>query len=555
MLSAKILDIIAMLTYENNLTDADYRVKPGVRGLCAMVFLGLLLLATGACSTNPTDLSTLAPSETLIFLESNDLGSALGAVTGSSQFRSAVELPPDFSSIAGLRIGVFVTGFDVGEDSVSDESAELRLRPRFVAVAESPSWFWNPNSFVDGPLANFVATSYGKDFKTESFDERDGEVRVWTSGDGRSSFVAVRDALVLFSNDRDALIAVLATRQGERNNLSGNSALRRLRREGSLAIGYIPQAGVAQLSNFVGISAALSTTDDEDGRSFIARIVPDLIRANVKEVLWSAKASDAGLSDRYEVVLSESVAEQMSVAAQTVTRESAELTSLIPSSAQTVTRYELGSPSVAWYALLENLSLSTDVLNGTLLSRAADGLLAPYGVILAGSLIDGVTSPVFTFALDDSGEDVVALLKVRDIEMVRSVVAIDFMKSAEAVDGFSLWASDDDEFGYAQKGDVVVLGDLDSVRRVLASSRSGELLAKSPEFARFAKAKGASVSLGRDSESIEQVAKALSLKMKTGNVAVSSYIVSTEFTPRGVIRSTSSACGLLGSIISQFSAG
>ncbi len=520
-----------------------------------MVFLGLLLLATGACSTNPTDLSTLAPSETLIFLESNDLGSALGAVTGSSQFRSAVELPPDFSSIAGLRIGVFVTGFDVGEDSVSDESAELRLRPRFVAVAESPSWFWNPNSFVDGPLANFVATSYGKDFKTESFDERDGEVRVWTSGDGRSSFVAVRDALVLFSNDRDALIAVLATRQGERNNLSGNSALRRLRREGSLAIGYIPQAGVAQLSNFVGISAALSTTDDEDGRSFIARIVPDLIRANVKEVLWSAKASDAGLSDRYEVVLSESVAEQMSVAAQTVTRESAELTSLIPSSAQTVTRYELGSPSVAWYALLENLSLSTDVLNGTLLSRAADGLLAPYGVILAGSLIDGVTSPVFTFALDDSGEDVVALLKVRDIEMVRSVVAIDFMKSAEAVDGFSLWASDDDEFGYAQKGDVVVLGDLDSVRRVLASSRSGELLAKSPEFARFAKAKGASVSLGRDSESIEQVAKALSLKMKTGNVAVSSYIVSTEFTPRGVIRSTSSACGLLGSIISQFSAG
>jgi hypothetical protein len=129
------------------------------------------------------------------------------------------------------------------------------------------------------------------------------------------------------------------------------------------------------------------------------------------------------------------------------------------------------------------------------------------------------------------------------------------MKSAEAVDGFSLWASDDDEFGYAQKGDVVVLGDLDSVRRVLASSRSGELLAKSPEFARFAKAKGASVSLGRDSESIEQVAKALSLKMKTGNVAVSSYIVSTEFTPRGVIRSTSSACGLLGSIISQFSAG
>jgi hypothetical protein len=544
-----------MLTYENNLTDADYRVKPGVRGLCAMVFLGLLLLATGACSTNPTDLSTLAPSETLIFLESNDLGSALGAVTGSSQFRSAVELPPDFSSIAGLRIGVFVTGFDVGEDSVSDESAELRLRPRFVAVAESPSWFWNPNSFVDGPLANFVATSYGKDFKTESFDERDGEVRVWTSGDGRSSFVAVRDALVLFSNDRDALIAVLATRQGERNNLSGNSALRRLRREGSLAIGYIPQAGVAQLSNFVGISAALSTTDDEDGRSFIARIVPDLIRANVKEVLWSAKASDAGLSDRYEVVLSESVAEQMSVAAQTVTRESAELTSLIPSSAQTVTRYELGSPSVAWYALLENLSLSTDVLNGTLLSRAADGLLAPYGVILAGSLIDGVTSPVFTFALDDSGEDVVALLKVRDIEMVRSVVAIDFMKSAEAVDGFSLWASDDDEFGYAQKGDVVVLGDLDSVRRVLASSRSGELLAKSPEFARFAKAKGASVSLGRDSESIEQVAKALSLKMKTGNVAVSSYIVSTEFTPRGVIRSTSSACGLLGSIISQFSAG
>lgn len=542
-----------MLTHENTLSDA---IIPNFSRMSASIstfVLAMVVVFSGGCSSPPTDLGRIAPADTLVFLESTDLGAALGAVTGSDEFRSAAERVPDFSAVRDLRVGVFVTGLDVSEEE-ADDGGELRLRPRFVAVAESPSWFWKPGSFVDGPLAAFVKGSYGGDFERDTFDEIDGEVSVWKSGDGRSVFIAVRDDLVLFSNNREAMQGVLATRRGERDNMSGNSALQRIRDGDALASGYISQAGVAQLSNFVGISAAISTTDDDDGRSFIARIVPDLVRSNVREVLWTARLTPDGIEDRYDIVLADKVSEEMAVAAQPVTRTADDLIDLIPAAAVTITRYDIASPSIAWTTLLRNLSDSTDVLNGTVLTRAADAVFSPYGILSAGAITPAIASPAFTASLDDSGEQVVAFLKIRDESAVRNVVAVDLQKPAEMFGDFAVWFSEDDDFAYAKKGDLAIVGDADAVRFVLGSSKTGSLR-QVPGFDGFAERRGASVTMGIDSESLAQIAGALSIKLKSGAPPTSRYIVSTEFNQRGILRTTVSGSGLLGNLVSQFSAG
>jgi hypothetical protein len=553
MLSAKIFAMVAMVTQQNKVRTHEKLLSRVESPMILALITIFILIGATSCSSNKTDFAMLAPIDTLIFIESKDIGQALGAVTGSSAFKESVESLPDFSSLNGMRIGVIVTGMDAEGDSIEGQDGEeIRIKPRFVVVAESSSWFWNPSKFLEGPIADFVSDSYGKEVKTSRIDDQDGAITEWKAADGRKAFATSADDLVFFSNDLSALQLVLVTRRGERDNLSGNSALKRIRGDWMTAAGYISKEGVAQLSNLVGISTALTTTDDEDGRSFIARIIPDLLRANVKEVLWTSKISEDGIEDRYEIVLAAEVAEQMSVAMQTVTREANELLPMVPASATSVTRYDLASPSVAWGELTYNLSESTDVLNANILARVLEGVFAPYGVAMADGLASSAISPVFTVTLDESGDQVVAVFNVRDTQLLRSVVAIDFLKAPETVDSFSFWKSDDDEFAYAQKGDLVVLGEFESVKKALSSMQTTDSFSKTADFSRFKDTKGAAVTIGRDAESIEQLARALSLKSKTRKGTANTYIVSTKFTTRGILRTTSSSTGLIGSLISQF---
>jgi len=543
-----------MVTQQNKAQTLKFlRLRPTSISFIALALLSILVIVP-SCSSDKVDFAVIAPADTLIYIESIDLGKALGAVTSSRDFKESVESSPDFSAVNGMRVGIMVTGMDAQDDSAPDlDGTEIRIKPRFVLVANSDSWFWDPADFLEGPIADFVAGSYGKGVKAENIDDKDGIITAWKAVDGRRVFAMAKEELVFFSNDIESLRLVLATHRGERDNLSGNSALQKIRGESIAASGYISQRGVAQLSNFVGISTALATTDDEDGKSFIARVVPDLLRANVREVLWTSTISNGGITDQYEVVLSEQVSEEMSVAMQTVTRESDELLSMIPSSAKSVTRYDLASPSIAWDTLIGNLTGSTDILNGSVLGRVADGALASYGITLANGFASAATAPVFTASLDETGEQVLAVFKVRDPEMLKSVVAIDFIKPPESVESFSLWKSDDDEFAYAEKGDLVILGEMESVMLSLSAMRSGEVLSKMSGIERFIGTKGATVTLGKDSDSIDQLAKALSLKTKGKRSGDSVYVVATEFTSRGIVRKTSSSSGLIGALISQFS--
>lgn len=67
----------------------------------------------------------------------------------------------------------------------------------------------------------------------------------------------------------------------------------------TLAFGYVSADGIAQLSNLAGVSTALEATEDEDGRSFIARVLPQVLRGAVKEVFWTAVSTPAGIEDKY----------------------------------------------------------------------------------------------------------------------------------------------------------------------------------------------------------------------------------------------------------------
>ena len=96
------------------------------------VYLWLFFLCS--CSSPTTNLRTLIPADSLIYLESNDLGAVMNTITERPAFREAAKSIPDFSVLNGVKLAVAVTGFETKEQPVTDENSVLNFQPRFVAA-------------------------------------------------------------------------------------------------------------------------------------------------------------------------------------------------------------------------------------------------------------------------------------------------------------------------------------------------------------------------------------------------------------------------------------
>src|SRR5690242_20685058 len=69
-----------------------------------------VILFAISCTSKPTDLRTLTPADSLIYLETNDVAAAIQPVVDSDAFNKAAKSKPDLSAINGVQLAVAVTG-------------------------------------------------------------------------------------------------------------------------------------------------------------------------------------------------------------------------------------------------------------------------------------------------------------------------------------------------------------------------------------------------------------------------------------------------------------
>ena len=91
------------------------------------VYLWLILLSS--CASKPTDMRSLVPAETLVYLETNDLAAALQPIVDSKPFNEVAKSKPDFSALKGVQLVVAVTGFETSEEKLTDEHSVGRVQP------------------------------------------------------------------------------------------------------------------------------------------------------------------------------------------------------------------------------------------------------------------------------------------------------------------------------------------------------------------------------------------------------------------------------------------
>jgi hypothetical protein len=525
--------------------------------------LGLpaILLFFISCQSKPTDLRALAPAETLVYLESRDLSKTLDALTESRTFAEAARSKPDFSRLGGVQLAVAVTGFEASEKQLSTENSVLSFKSHFVAIIETHAWNWQALSLTENQIGNFVKTNYGDEVTLEKSDKAGGKWFAWTAKDESKVFAYVENGRIFFGNDAAAVEKCLLVKNGEADSLLKNEALSRASAAGSendLAFGYVAPEGVAQLSNLAGVSVAADAAEEAEGKTFIARVLPQILRSTTRDIVWSAQKNGNRIEDKLSISLAP---ETISLARETLATNAEKQLSaaeFLPDKVFSATRYNLKNPLLAWRSLILTAAKNSggpgasSAVSGNLIVRFSGSLLESYGISDAETFLSNVDSDIFTAQFDAEGEKSVVVAIVKDREnLKKSLSQINFKAEPERTANAEIWRSEDKLTAAAFAENKLIVGEAESVLQCLEAKRSGQNFTKNANFRKFAESNAVAVTFAGDLDAAEKIVEILSGAKDENKKFITNYLTETRVTEKGIERRSLSDFGLIGTIVEQ----
>lgn len=508
------------------------------------VYAGILLAA--ACGSKPTDPRTVIPNDALVYLESNDLAKTLRSITDNPKFEAAAKSKPNVSALSGVRLSIAVTGFETSEQAVTEENSVLNFQPRFVAVVETNAWSWQTTSFVENQLGEFVNEVYGGDVEMEMTPRNDGKFYVWSAPEGRKAYALQQGSLIFFGNDETAIERCQSVKRGETESIAKNP---KIADDGDrLAFGYVSAEGVGQIANIAGISLAMGASEEEEVKSFVARVLPGILRNSVKELTWTASKTDEGVEDKILIALDDESSRVFNETIVPTRAGTSELADFVPESAASATRYLLRDPQIAWRSVVLTARKKTDETSGGLIAAFSGSLFEPYGIEDPESFLSGVGPQLVTARLTPDSEDVVVIGTVNDVARMRKGIAkeINFGRPAEKQFGADVWKSEDGEVAAAFSGDKFVIGDAEIVLKCLEAKQAHGNAGLARQFA---SSDAASITVANEADSFGKLIDVLAERKNEDERLAISYRTETRFNKNGIERRTISDFGLIGWII------
>ncbi len=521
----------------------------------------LSFLSLSCSNAKPSDMRSLVPADSLVYLETNDLAAALQPIIDSKPFNEVAKYKPDFSALKGVQLAVAVTGFETSEEKVNDEQSIGKIQPRFVAIADTHAWNFQAVGFAEQKLGSFVAKIYDSEPTLERSEKNAGKYFTWKAADGRKAFALVIDSLIYFGNDESAIDKCLAVRRGEADNITKTGKLQPADSQ-TLALGYVSTDGIAQIASVIGVKIASEAVEESDIQSAIAGIVPQLIRNSIIEVSWTANKVEQGIEDKYSILLSPETASTLKETMVSVRDPGpAEAITFIPPDASSVTRYNVQNPQLAWRSLMLVAEKNTNGLGPEILSAVFGSLLQPYGIDDADKFLSAIDSRIWT--IDPESEDSQSAMAVSfetsgDAETLKkSVSEINFsLYGGEGCCNGSSWKSEDRQtaFFFSANSRFAILGDAESVEKCREAWRNSPANKSKPQYRdfynKFAEDNDV-VALTQGKDPTEKVVEILGGVKQENTKLLTNFTTETRFTKTGIERKTTSDFGLIGSIIAQ----
>ena len=500
------------------------------------VFAGLVISIS--CSSKPTDLRTLGPADSLVYLETNDLGAALQPIIDSKGFNEAAKSKPDLSAIRGVQLAVAVTGFETTEEQVNEESSVLNFKAHFVAIADTHAWQWQANSFAENQLGEFINKIYGGGVQLDTAPKSGGTEYVWTAEDGRKAFGFVSGSLIFFSNDESAIEKVQAVRRGDADSIAKTGKLPDY--ADNLAVGYVSTDGIGQISNIIGAQKAKESGEESEVQSFVARILPQLLRGAISNATWTARKTDLGIEDKLAFALNNDLASIFNETLATADSTDQQLLDFAPTDAESVTQYDLRNPQIAWRSVILSVQKVTDPASGKIVAALADSFFEPYGIKNGEAFLGAASPNVVTVKFEDE-DDVAVITRSTEQKQLSSALDSETVKTPGSYIQIN-------EPGFEN---FALIGNAETVARCTQAHQTGKNLQKQPVNVPTGEQAPAIRTFGLDRDTAALIAGVLNERRSDDISPASRYIVETRFSKTGMERRLISEFGLISAIISM----
>ena len=525
---------------------------PRIISISHFLLLSLCLCASVvnlSCSTKPTDLRTLVPAETLVYLETNDLAAALQPIVDAKPFLEVAKSKPDFSALKGVQLAVAVTGFETSEEKLTDEHSVGRVQPRFVAVAETHAWNYQANAFAEQKLGSFVREIYDSEPTLERSDKNGGKYFKWTAPDGRKAYALVIDSLIYFGNDETAIDKCLAVKRGESDSIVKTGKVPTASLE-TLASGYVSTDGIAQIANIIGLKYASEIGEDSEVQSAIAGILPQLLRNTVIDISWTSMTAEQGIEDKYLISFPPDIANVLNETMATGGLADSSAFYWLPSDVPTATRYDFKNPQIAWRSLLLVAQKQLDPTANKALFAFSGLFFEPYGISDPDLFFSAGLTVIATANFSNDGDKPVLKTTFIDEGKFHNSLAKDIRQQRS--DGSR--HSEDGDIAAFQIDTTMVSGDAEVVKSLYSFYIATDKKNTLADVVNSNLGKGAAVfTVGREL-SLEHsfLINLLATPSENASPQVMSYYTGTRFTRTGMERKSTSDFGLIGSIIAQF---
>jgi len=513
--------------------------------------LAAVCLLVCSCSEPAIEPRNVIPADALIYLETEDLGKTISAITDNKKFRSAAAKVPNILPLNGMKLSIAVTGFETKESQADGEGSVLNLQPHFVAVAETNAWNYQANSFVENNLGEFINDAYGGEVELLTSTKYDGKFYTWTANDGRKVFALVQGSVIYFGNDITAIEKCQAVKRSEIDSISGNEKFAGSDR---LAFGFVSPEGMAQLSNIIGVSLAINAGEDADIKSFIARVLPEILRNSVDEISWSSVRTESGLTDKYSIKLKNDAAAAANISFEKSGITVDGLSEFVPLNAESATRYDLLDPKLAWQKAIEIVRSRTDAISSNLIGLFSDSLFEPYAISDPERFLGQIGSRIITLKLTAEDESTAVIAEVKNADEIKASLTkdISFTKPPEKQADAEIWRSEDGDLSAAFIGKIIIIGDSEAVMKCLTAKQSGENITKLPLFDHFVSLDGVAVTSVNETGSAIKLIEILGGGKASDEKLNTHSFTTTSFDQNGINRETLSDFGLIGRIIEQF---
>jgi hypothetical protein len=533
------------------------------------------------------DMSAYVPSDSLGFIEANDLPSIADGIVGTEAWR-ALAGPLGAPSklfphrwLIGLARWTGIGSVDAvlaarsqavlvfTQAQAKESDGTLTIKPLAALIIQTHTTQRRMRPALEKHIGQLAQRAYGQPTLTQK-QVNGVDFIQWSSAENsRRIVLAFVDTVAIVGNDESVVLHCVDVRRGKQPSLSGEQQLAKVKQQisasGNPLFGYVPKAGVKPIIQAWTLSRAGSSAE----AGTVSQLISSMFGNLIDSLAWTSNFESGGVEDRCLVTLAEGVADKLTGSFATEPLTGKNDFPFVPPDAASVTSYQLRDPNRFWQDLNTIVSAHTDALTAVAARPLLRGLLEPYGINEADAFFPAIGTRLQVIRLDTNGPAVLVAEVFDRPALIRlAQKRVGTAATIETIGEASLEVSKTDNWCVAFDGNYFLSGPADAVRRCINSKAQSQSISADSSFRRamglvdvtlpitaltFTNDRAAAISFVESFSDYERSAfSANAAAIQQGSESLS-YAVSVTMLKSGGLEWTSrSSFGLAGSLFTTF---